>query len=84
MTEHYRHPLTGHGKDCLCPRCEEVAVTLSRTEYEQLKRYEARATFLDETGVVPCRLFCTQCVGPHPVPCPIHVGDEGRYKPVAI
>lgn len=33
----YRHPLTGHGEGCLCPRCDEVAVIIGRTEYEQLQ-----------------------------------------------
>lgn len=34
----YRHPLTGHGEGCLCPRCDEVAVTISRTELERLQK----------------------------------------------
>lgn len=32
----YRHPLTGHGEGCLCPRCDEVPVTIGRSEYERL------------------------------------------------
>lgn len=38
----YRHPLTGHGEGCLCRRCDEVAVTISRTEYSQLLAEAAR------------------------------------------
>lgn len=32
----YRHPLTGHGEGCLCPNCDEVPVTIGRSEYERL------------------------------------------------
>lgn len=38
MGSHYRHPLTGHGEGCLCPRCDERAITISVTEYEELQR----------------------------------------------